>query len=83
MEAFQEADYWGGCPLCGKNDGYLNLGRSHWFVCHEHRTKWCRGENLFSTWREESPADWDENWRRIGDYCEVAPAIRSGGGEGE
>src|SRR3954467_6261006 len=21
-----EIDYFGGCPLCGKNDGYLNLG---------------------------------------------------------
>lgn len=73
MEAFEEVDAWGGCPLCGKHDGYLNIGRSHWFVCHEHRTKWCGGENLFSTWRRESPADWDENWRRIDDYREVEP----------
>jgi RecA-family ATPase len=25
--------------------------RSHWFVCHEHKVKWCVGSNLFSGWR--------------------------------
>ncbi|MGA2499494.1 MAG: hypothetical protein ABSH20_17270, partial [Tepidisphaeraceae bacterium] len=61
------------CPTCGKNDTYLNLGRSHWFVCHQHRVRWCGGENLFSTWRYETEADWQENFEIIGDYAEVKP----------
>ena len=34
------ADFFGGCPECGHNDGYLNIGRCQWFLCHKHRTKW-------------------------------------------
>jgi hypothetical protein len=43
-------DYFGGCPDCGypgTNDGFLNIGRDHWYVCHLHRTKWRVGSNLF------------------------------------
>src|SRR6185503_8845161 len=43
-------EYFGVCPTCRKSDGYLNLGRANWFVCHEHRVRWLFGENLFSTW---------------------------------
>lgn len=48
-------DHFGGCPLCGRNDGYLNVGRHHYFVCDAHRVAWYAGSNLFSCWREESP----------------------------
>ena len=40
-------DYVGGCPECGGNHGYLSVGCEHWFVCHDHKTKWCVGTNLF------------------------------------
>ena len=36
-------NHFGGCPTCHKTDGFLNIGRDHWFVCHHHRTKWCVG----------------------------------------
>src|SRR5262245_65499075 len=38
-----ESCFFGGCPLCGpgQNDGYTNVGRIHWFVCHVHSYKWC------------------------------------------
>src|SRR5262245_42500917 len=44
-------DYFGVCPVCRTSDGYLNVGRDHWFVCHEHGQRWCAGSNLFSSWK--------------------------------
>ena len=42
------------CPVCHSNDGFLNAGKGHWFLCHEHRVRWFVGSNLFSSWREET-----------------------------
>ena len=47
-------DHFGTCPDCGKTDGYINIGRSHWFYCAEHKTRWIAGSNLFSSWLEET-----------------------------
>jgi hypothetical protein len=58
--------HFGACPQCGNNDGFYNAGRSHWFVCHEHRTRWWVGSNLFSGWKEET----EEEQRHA---CEVEP----------
>lgn len=66
-------EYFGGCPTCGKTDGYLNIGRDHWFVCDAHSAKWCIGSNLFSSWREQSEASWQENAKKLAGYQEVAP----------
>lgn len=73
----EECYFFGGCPRCGNshNDGYLNVGRLHWFICHVHRVKWCRGENLFSSWRLESEVDWQENFNRLNHYIEVEPLM--------
>jgi len=49
--------YWGKCPQCGDNDGYLNIGRGHWFYCQEHRTRWYAGANLFDSWKGETEAE--------------------------
>jgi hypothetical protein len=46
--------YWGLCPICKKTDGYINIGRGHWFLCEKHRTCWSIGSNLFSSWRAET-----------------------------
>ena len=67
------ADFFGGCPACGHNDGYLNIRRCQWFVCHKHRTKWLIGENLFSSWRRETEHDWQQNFELIQGYREVHP----------
>jgi hypothetical protein len=71
-------DYFGGCPRCpdGKNDGYLNIWRANWFVCHTHRVKWCVGDNMFRSWRDESEEIWRTNARRIADYKEVKPVYK-------
>jgi len=61
----------GGCPECGENDGFLNIHRTHWFICHTHKTKWLRGDNLFGSWRFQTPDEWQENHESILDYEEV------------
>lgn len=46
--------HFGLCPMCKRTDGFLNAGRGHWFVCHEHRVRWFVGSNLCSAWRDET-----------------------------
>jgi hypothetical protein len=72
--AKKQADgYFGLCPHCHNNDGYLNVGRGHWFVCHEHKVKWLVGSNLFSSWRyqteDEQRAIYDKY--NLSSYTEV------------
>jgi hypothetical protein len=51
------ANYFGTCPECGRCDGYVNVGKSHWFYCQRHETRWSPGSNLFSSWRYETEAE--------------------------
>jgi hypothetical protein len=71
-----EPGVFGECPKCGKNDGYLNVEREHWFVCEEHRVKWFAGANLFSSWRHEPEQDWEHNYALLAGYREVESWIR-------
>ena len=68
-------DYFGLCPCCYRNNGYFNAGRSHWFYCDEHRTKWLAGSNIFSSWshetEEEQRAHYDA--KGFGAYERVEP----------
>ena len=66
-------EYFGGCPLCGSNDGYLNIGREHWFYCDRHKARWLFGSNLFSGWREETEEDWQRNRDRLATFFCVEP----------
>lgn len=70
-----EPSHFGGCPKCGdgQNDGFLNIGRGHWFVCHIHRLKWWGGSNLFRNWRHEDEFIWRENYDLLKDYEEAEP----------
>ena len=68
-------DYFGGCPECGKQDGCLNVGREHWFVCHEHKKRWSPGSNIFSGWREETEAKWAANFAVLKGYDETEPLM--------
>jgi len=58
--------YWGLCPICKKTDGYINIGREHWFLCDKHRTCWHIGSNLFSSWRAETEAEQRHHCEEIG-----------------
>ncbi len=53
----QTQHYFGGCPECGSQDGYTNVGKAHWAFCKAHRTMWCIGWNLFSSWQYETEAE--------------------------
>ena len=66
-------NYFGGCPVCGGTDGFVNDGRDHWFTCQTHSAKWCVGSNLFSGWREETEADWRRNRALLNTLREVQP----------
>jgi hypothetical protein len=59
-------DYFGVCPTCGRNDGYINIGRGHWFYCSKHRVKWYFGSNLFSSWREQTEDEQRETYDELG-----------------
>jgi hypothetical protein len=65
--------YFGVCPSCLQTDGFVNVGRNHWFFCRAHQTKWCAGDNLFSGWREETPDDWAGNESLLAGFAEVEP----------
>lgn len=70
----QESEF-GGCPECGKTEGYRNVGRDHWFFCLAHKTRWCVGSNLFSSWRYETEDDWRRNRAMLAGFREVAPVF--------
>ena len=71
----QTQHYFGGCPECGDQDGYTNVGRSHWAFCIAHRTMWCIGVNLFSSWQYETEAEQRLAYDSIGlrSFTEVKP----------
>src|SRR5215472_15623133 len=75
MTAIKVENYFGGCPQCGKYDGCANVRRSHWFFCKEHKTKWCVGSNLFSSWTEETEEEQRALYYEIGlgSFTEVMP----------
>ena len=65
----------GVCPHCVRDDGFLNVGRSHWFFCREHKVKWLVGSNLFSGWRHETEEQQRSRYDEIGlgSFQEIAP----------
>ena len=65
----------GGCPRCGRNDGYRNVGPNHWFFCHDHKMAWCAGTNLFASWRDETEVDWQQTRDLFADFTAVAPVF--------
>ena len=67
--------YFGGCPHCGNQDGFLNDGPDHWIVCDRHKVKWYVGSNLFSGWQEEGEETRQRNRFKLAEYMEVR-AIR-------
>ena len=77
MERDREMEYrdCGVCPHCGGNDGYLNVGRTHWFVCHTHKTRWWIGCNMVTTWKQETEDDWKKNAEILAGYTMVEPKI--------
>jgi hypothetical protein len=72
--ATEQADgYFGLCPHCRNTDGYVNIGRAHWFVCDEHKVMWFAGANLFSSSREETEQEQRQVYdaRGLDDYSHI------------
>src|SRR5690348_9790733 len=63
--------HFGVCPTCWHSDGFLNVERQHWFVCHVHHVKWHVGSNTFSCWIYENEEDWRKNLELLSTYREV------------
>ena len=68
---YRVSNHFGVCPLCRRTDGFLNVGRDHWFVCHAHRVKWFVGSNLFSGWRDEGELSWRRNQHQLATYQDI------------
>jgi hypothetical protein len=68
-------NYFGVCPDCNKTDGYTNIGAGHWFFCKEHKTRWCIGSNLFSSWRDETEEEQRREYDELdfGSFKDVEP----------
>jgi hypothetical protein len=65
--------HFGVCPACGSHDGFVNIGKNHFFVCHQHKHAWNVGWNLFSCWQEETEEDWKKNEALLNGYRFVEP----------
>ena len=65
------SEYFGGCPECGTNDGFLFHGRDNWFVCDTHQTKWLIGSNLFSGYLHMTDQELAWQRDRLAGYREV------------
>lgn len=77
IKKFPDPGLFGDCPKCGRNDGYLNLYKAHWFICKRHKLKWYVGYDLFPSWRDETEADWQRNRELLSRYEEVRPRFRT------
>jgi hypothetical protein len=73
QEDTMSATCFGGCPECGDYDIMLNMQCAHYYVCHEHRTAWCIGSNLFSSWEYEDADTWQHNYALLQEYTKVEP----------
>jgi hypothetical protein len=65
--------YFGGCPNCHGDNGFLNVNRTHFFVCHKHSCFWPIGANLFHGWMLEDEDAWRSNAALLANYNEIKP----------
>ena len=72
------ASHGGGCPVCGRNSGYLNIHIEHWFICRAHKTKWLAGRNLFESWKQQTLDQHISAMELLKKYRNVQPGIAEG-----
>lgn len=73
---FPEKEYsvrCGVCPKCAKTDGFYNLGKEHWFICRDHKSKWFAGVNMFEGWENQTVAQAESIEKLLSGYKEVVP----------
>jgi ribosomal protein L37AE/L43A len=69
-----EGGYYG-CPKCQANDGYINHGTHHWFVCTKCKVKWYHGSRLFSSWQHDTVEEQATDLRIFNEYETVEPVF--------
>ncbi|MCZ6803438.1 MAG: hypothetical protein O7D86_05775 [Proteobacteria bacterium] len=69
----QYSKHCGVCPKCSKSDGFVNLGKEHWFICRDHKAKWFGGINLFEGWENQTVAQSESIAVMLESYKEVIP----------
>jgi hypothetical protein len=70
-------DYWGLCPECHAEPILRNVRSTHWATCSRGcGVRWTVGDNLFSSWRHEDEAVWDENTAYLRQCRDVTPYHR-------
>jgi len=69
-------DHLGFCPECGSAGYpfYVNVGKNIFMLCPIHKCGWWAGHGLFSSWEEETEADWARNRALLAEYRKVEPA---------
>jgi hypothetical protein len=67
----ESSDHFGCCPICWSFGEQLNIERSHFVVCREHRLYWLIGWNLLGSWRHENADIWQRNADELEQYTEV------------
>jgi hypothetical protein len=80
-EAMNVDNFFGECPVCGRRDGYINIGRGHWFYCRAHKLRWLAGSNLFSDWRHQTEEEQKRIYNELefGAFAVIEPAHSAGG----
>lgn len=63
----------GVCPKCAKTDGFVNLGKEHWFICRDHKSKWFAGVNMYEGWKNQTVAQAESIEMMLSSYKEVVP----------
>lgn len=58
------------CPQCGDESqvSFLNVHRQHYCICERCRIRWWYGDNLFSSWKEQTEEDWQANKQTLSAY---------------
>jgi hypothetical protein len=70
-----DGGFFGVCPTCGSNDGHVNLGSVHWFICHEHKVRWVWDSDMFEEWKYETEEKWEHNRSWLLTYRKITPFI--------
>ena len=63
----------GVCSKCGKTDGFVNLGKEHWFICRDHKSKWLAGINMYEGWKNQTVAQTESIELMLSSYKEIVP----------
>jgi hypothetical protein len=67
--------HFGVCRTCYATDGYINIGKGHWFFRKAHKVCWCVGANLFSSWQYETEKQQRNQFNKLkfGTFTDVEP----------